>query len=210
MTSPGTCAGRLRPTGAPALRVNAGVLVTTRTVSQASPATDFVSGSATLTSVGRYCWTAHFEPNAASKLAGLTAKDDNGVGECFNVTPVTPTLVTSASCNANPCVVGSTLSDTATLTLAATGPGTNGTNTTYPSINPSSVPPAGGTISWTAFGPDSCTTVAMASTSRDVSGNGTYPKAAQTAVSFVAGAPGLYVSSRPIAAIRRTPTLPRP
>jgi hypothetical protein len=171
---------------------NTGVLVTTRTVSQASPATDFVSGSATLTSVGRYCWTAHFEPNAASKLAGLTAKDDNGVGECFDVTPVTPTLVTAASCSATLCVVGSTLSDTATLTNAATGPGTGGPSSAYPSINATTIPAAGGTIGWIAYGPGNCTTVAMASTSRNVSGNGTYPTASQTAVSFVANGVGLY------------------
>jgi len=171
---------------------NTGVQVTSRAVSQASPASDFVSGTATLSAVGRYCWTAHFEPNQATKDAGITAKDDNGANECFDVAPVTPNLATSASCSANPCIVGSTLSDTATLTLAATGPGTNGANATYRSINPSSVPPAGGSISWIAYGPDNCTTVALASTSRAVSGNGTYPKAAQTAVSFVAGAPGVY------------------
>jgi hypothetical protein len=171
---------------------NTGVQVTSRTVSQASPASDFVSDTATLSSVGRYCWTAHFEPNTATKNAGINPVDDNGANECFNVAPVTPTLVTSASCSASPCVVGSTLSDTATLSNAATGPGTNGTNTTYPSINPSSVPAAGGTISWTAYGPNDCTTVALASTSRNVSGNGTYPTALQTAVSFIAGAPGVY------------------
>ena len=105
--------------------------------------------------------------------------------------PVTPTLVTTASCSATPCLVGSTLSDSAVLALAATGPGTNGSNAKYPSINPSSVPATGGAISWTAFWPNNCTTVALASTSRAVSGNGTYPTT-QTAVSFVAGAPGVY------------------
>jgi hypothetical protein len=173
-----------------------GVLVTSRIVSNTSPGSDFVSGTATLTSVGRYCWTAHFEPNTATKNAGISALNDTATNECFDVAPVTPTLVTAASCSANPCIVGSTLSDTATLTNAATGPGTNGTNTNYPSINPTSVRAAGGSISWIAYGPDSCTVVAMASTSRTVSGNSTYPKTAapdnQAAVSFVANAPGVY------------------
>ncbi len=174
-----------------------GVLVTSTTVSQASSASDFVSGTATLSSVGRYCWTAHFEPNTATKNAGVNGLDDSAANECFNVAAVTPTLSTSASCSASPCIVGSTLSDTATLAGAATGPGTNGTNTNYPSINPSSVPAAGGSINWIAYGPGSCTAVALASTSRAVSGNDTYPKTAapdsQTAVSFVSAAPGLYV-----------------
>ncbi len=142
--------------------------------------------------MGRYCWTAHFEPDSATAAAGVTAQNDTGVGECFTVSPVTPTLATSASCSANPCVVGNTLSDTATLTGAATGPGTNGSNTNYPSINATSPPAAGGSISWIAYGPDNCTTVAMASTSRDVSGNGTYPTASQSAVSFTAGAVGTF------------------
>ena len=89
--------------------------VTSRTVSNASPATDFVSGTATLTSAGRYCWTAHFEPNADTLAAGVDPATDNGVGECFTVAPVIPTLPTSASCSANPCVLGSILTDTATL-----------------------------------------------------------------------------------------------
>ena len=150
-----------------------GVQVTSRTVSNSSPATDFVSGTANLTSAGRYCWTAHFEPDAASEAAGVTAQDDNGVGECFTVAPVTPTLTTSATCSANPCVLGDTLSDTATLTGAATGPGTNGgqhattRRSTRPVHRQRAVRSAGST-----YGPDNCTTVAMASTSRTVSGTG--------------------------------------
>ena len=157
---------------------NTGVLVTTRTVNQDSPATDFVSGTATLTSVGRYCWTAHFEPNAASKLAGLTAKDDNGVGECFDVAPVTPTLPTSATCSASPCILGSTLTDTATLTGAASQPGSGGPSTAYPTINPATPgAAAGGTITWVLYAPSNggCTdTRTTTPTSRTVSGNGPY------------------------------------
>ena len=148
--------------------------------------------TATLTSAGAYCWHAHFEPNAASKTAGVKAQDDDGTNECLTVTPRTPTLPTSASCSATPCVVGSTLSDTATLTGTANNPKNDGSNTTYPSINGTTTP-ATGTITWTAYGPDSCVTVAMQATSRDVSGDNTYPTNAQTAVSFVSSAVGSYV-----------------
>jgi hypothetical protein len=153
------------------------------------------SSTATLTSAagtGMYCWHAHFEPNTASKTAGVKPQDDDGTNECFTVTPRTPTLTTSASCSATPCVVGSTLSDTATLSGTANNPNNDGSNTTYPSINGTTTP-ATGTISWTAFGPTSCVTVAMAATSRDVSGDNTYPTASQTAVSFVSSAVGSYV-----------------
>lgn len=52
--------------------------------------------TATLTSAGDYCWHAHFEPNAASKTAGIKPQDDDGTNECFTVTPRTPTLTTAA------------------------------------------------------------------------------------------------------------------
>jgi hypothetical protein len=158
-----------------------------------------VSGTATLTAVGDYCWHAHFEPNPASAAVGVQPADDNGANECFTVSPVTPTLTTQATCAPAPCVVGSTLSDTATLggngptsVGTATQPGTNGANTTYPSINATNGALAGGSITWTAFGPNDCTTVAMAATSRDVSGDNTYPTTTQTPVSFIVSAPGTY------------------
>jgi hypothetical protein len=140
---------------------NTGVQVTSRTVSNSSSAADFVSGTANLTSAGKYCWTAHFEPNAASKAAGVSAADDDGTGECFTVNPVTPTLTTTASCTNTPCVLGTdTLSDTASLTGTASEPGTNGPNSKYPSINATSPNPAGGSIVWSVFLPagDGCTT----------------------------------------------------
>jgi hypothetical protein len=170
----------------------AGYLVTTRSVNQSSTASQFVSGSVNLTSAGRYCWTAHFEPDTATKNAGIDPKDDDGVNECFTVAAVQASLATAASCSATPCIVGSTLSDTATLTGAASAPGTNGTNTTYRSIGATNGAAAPGSISWIAYGPDDCSTVAMASTSRTVSGNGTYPTASQTAVSFTGNTVGQY------------------
>ena len=174
-----------------------GVAVTSKTVSNASPAGDFVSGAATLTSAGKYCWTAHFEPNAATAAAGVSAADDNGANECFTVAAVTPTLTTSASCTSNPCVLGvDTLSDTATLSGTATRPGTGGPSSTYPSINATTIPASGGSISWILYGPsgNGCTAVKL-STSRAVTNDGSYPTTAQAAVSYqpaLADGPGVY------------------
>ena len=73
-----------------------GLVVTSRGVNQSSSGSDFVSGTASITEVGDYCWTAHFEPNQASKDAGVAAADDTGANECFTISPVTPTLATAA------------------------------------------------------------------------------------------------------------------
>jgi hypothetical protein len=152
-----------------------GVLVTTRDVNQDSVAADFVSGTATLTSVGRYCWTAHFEPDADTLAAGVDPADDDGANECFNVAAVTPTLSTTASCSANPCVLGSTLSDTATLSGTAAKPGSAGPSTAYPTINPTVAgAPAGGSITWQLFAPGCVNQRTPSVTSATVSGNGTY------------------------------------
>jgi hypothetical protein len=158
-----------------------GVPVTDRDVSQASPGTDFISGTANLTSVGRYCWTAHFEPNTATKNAGITALNDTGAGECFDVAAVTPTLTTSATCSpltGTDCVLGTgALSDKAFLTGTASQPGTDGGGTpaVYKSINPVTTPAAaGGTITWVLYGPTNggCTdTKATSPASATVSGN---------------------------------------
>jgi hypothetical protein len=127
-----------------------GLKVTERTVSNSSPATDFVSQTATLTSAGKYCWSAHFEPDQASKDAGIQPDDDQtGALECFTVAKVTPTLSTSAG---DDVTLGTAVTDTATLGGAATEAGTNGPNTTYPSINATGLVYAG-TITFTLKGP---------------------------------------------------------
>jgi hypothetical protein len=153
----------------------------------------------TLTSVGRYCWRATFTsgttgvPNSTDPDPGNppTVPASTSTTECFEVLPVRPTLTTQASASV---AVGGTVSDTGTLSGLATQPGTNGIN--GGSINATNGAAAGGSITWTAYGPDNCTTVAMAATSRTVSGNGTYPKTAapdsQAAVSFVPTALGTY------------------
>jgi hypothetical protein len=99
------------------------------------------------------------------------------------VNPVPTALATSAG--AGPVQLGNPISDTATLTGTANEPGT-------PVINPTTPGgPAGGTITFTAFGPNNCTTVAF-TTTRAVSGDGTYPTASQAAVSFTPTAVGTY------------------
>jgi hypothetical protein len=51
-----------------------------------------VSDSANLTSVGRYCWRGFFD----SDTTGVDDQTDSSEGECFEVLPVTPALVTQA------------------------------------------------------------------------------------------------------------------
>src|SRR5262249_40234562 len=144
-------------------------------VSNTTPTVD--SPTATITAAGDYCWSSHF--HATSPANGVPDADDDGTNECFTVTPVTPLLATSAG--AGPVVLGNPITDTATLANAASKPGT-------PAINPTTPGgPAGGTITFTAYGPDNCTTVAFTSAAIPVSGNGTYG-----AVSFTPTATGTY------------------
>jgi hypothetical protein len=140
-----------------------------------------LSAVATLTSAGRYCWRGDF----TATTNGVPPSSDSSGGECFTVNPVTPTLATQAG--ASPVNLGTAISDTATLTGTATAPGTNGPNATYPSINATNGAPAGGTITFTAFGSNDCSTVAFTSSAVPVSGDGTYGP-----VSFTPTAAGTY------------------
>jgi len=103
---------------------------------------------------------------------------DNGsnLNECFTVGPVTPTLTTQAS---GPIQLGGTIHDTATLSGTASQPGS-------PIIGGGAGAAAGGTISFTVFGPNNCTTVA-GSSSASVSGDGSYGSG-----DFTPGAVGTY------------------
>jgi hypothetical protein len=131
------------------------------------------SATATVTAVGNYCWSAHFH----STTTGVPDADDNGANECFTVTPVTPALVTTAGPDVQ---LGNPISDTATLTGTANQPGTPAINPTTPGA------PADGTITFTAYGPNNCTTVAF-TTTVPVSGDGTYGP-----VSFTPTSAGTY------------------
>jgi hypothetical protein len=166
-----------------------GVDVTSRTVDQDSSGADFVSGTATLTSAGTYCWTAVFVPDAESAAAGVEGAQDDGTDECFTVDPVKPLLSTSASCTSTPCVVGvDTISDTATLSGTANQPGSGGggTNGVYTTINPTTAgDPANSSITWKLYAPGECDTgTPLVDTSRTVSGDDDYPTAAQADVEY--------------------------
>lgn len=201
------------PLASGALCTSSGLQVTSRTVNQGSPAADFVSGSATLTSAGRYCWFSSFTPDAATAAKGVTGDTDDGSGttpnpECFTVNPVTPTLDTDAGAVGTsdpPVDFGQAVTDTATLSGAAREPGTNGPNSTYPSIYLTGTGNGAfvGTIGFTLKGLDSptatppvcATTNAVALTgtnptsfpiTRDVTGNTTYT------ASFTPDRPGVY------------------
>jgi hypothetical protein len=138
------------------------------------------SASATVTSVGRYCWRGFFD--GAGDVPDAT---DATEGECFNVNPKQPTLSTTASADVT---LGTAITDTATLTGTATQPGTNGgsnpggAGNTYPSINATNGAPAGGSITWTLRGPNNCTDAGLTITGSPatVSGNNTYGPASAT------------------------------
>jgi hypothetical protein len=146
----------------------------TKNVSNTTP--NVQSDAATVTAAGQYCWSAHF--HATSPAEGVPDADDDGTNECFTVTPVTPNLATTAG---DDVPLGEQITDRANLTNTANKPGT-------PAINPTSAGgPAGGTITFKAYGPDDCETVAFTSAPVSVSGNGEYGP-----VSFTPTEPGTY------------------
>lgn len=164
-----------------------GVEVTSRSVDNTSSGADFISGTANLTSAGKYCWTAVFEPDADTAAAGVEGAQDDGTNECFTVAPVTPTLSTTASCTNSPCILGlDTLSDTASLSGTASQPGSGGPSSTYPTINPTTPgDPANSQITWNLYAPGECDTgTPLVTIARDVSGDDTYPTASQAAVEY--------------------------
>jgi hypothetical protein len=127
-----------------------------------------------------YCWRGEFTVSSPSGLQ--PPPPDGSTTECFTITPVTPTLTTKATIVGTPATttnVPATITDTANLSGTANEPGS-------PVINPTTAGgPAKGTITFTAFGPNSCTTVAFTTTA-SVNGDGAYP------VSFIANLPGTY------------------
>jgi hypothetical protein len=128
-----------------------------------------VSDTAHLTSVGRYCWRGFFD----SATEGVDDQTDSRETECFEVLPVQPTLTTSAGPDVT---LGNPITDNAPLSGTAYQPGTNGGNATYPSINATMLTPADGTITFTLFGPNDCSTVptGFVPIVVDVTGDDTY------------------------------------
>lgn len=122
-----------------------------------------VSDTATVSSVGVYCWAGIF----TSGTDGVPNAEDVSPGECFEVLPV-PTQISTVATTA--VKIGDPIDDTATLAGAATQPGD-------PIIDGPAGAAANGTITFTAYGPhtdaDTCTTVAYTSVVT-VAGNGSY------------------------------------
>ena len=147
-----------------------------KTLSGTSNPATVTSDTATVTSAGRYCWRADYSGDPARNISGSS---DSRVTECFKVLPLQPGLATQAG--ASPVPLGTPVTDTATLSNTANKPGS-------PVINPTTAGgPAVGSITFTLFGPDNCTTVAFTSAAVPVSGNNTYGP-----VSFTPTAPGTY------------------
>jgi hypothetical protein len=164
-----------------------GVLV--NTIDPVAANGPYVSDAATLTSVGRYCWFGFFDsgtegvPDASDGT--IESGDPNAdppipssTGECFEVTPVTPTLTTTAVdceevtveeettvvCTAltGPVDFGSEVFDEANLTGTAKQPGDNGGTipddppdplSLYPTIGATNGADADGTITFKLYGP---------------------------------------------------------
>jgi hypothetical protein len=182
------------PLAAAAKCTDGGVLVTSKTVNQATSqpisSVDGVNpGTATLTSAGRYCWFAKFTsgtnnvPDASDDGTPVPPATTNL--ECFNVDKVTPQLDTQAIIpNPTPppdfinvpagfkTAFGNPVYDTGTLSGAATEPGSGGANSTYPTINPTVAGTFAGTIGFTLKGPDSAGPPAVCSTTNATAGTG--------------------------------------
>jgi hypothetical protein len=153
------------------------------TVSPPSPST-VTSDLATITKAGNYCWRAEYSGDAA---VGVPPSSDASSTECFTVTPVTPTLVTSATIAGTPSGttnLPATITDTATLSGTANEPGS-------PVINPTTQGSAAkGTITFTAFGPSGCSSTAVFTQTVNVNGNSSATNI--YSASFSPNAPGTY------------------
>jgi len=126
------------------------------------------SALVTLTKVGHYCFRADYQGDT-----NYPKSSDRSLTECFTVNPVTPTISTSAT---GPVHLGTAIDDTATLGGAAKKPGTGGPSGD-PSINPTAQAAAGGTITFSLYGPSATPICSTAIATRVVnvsSGNGNY------------------------------------
>ncbi|QGN58068.1 hemagglutinin [Nostocoides sp. HKS02] len=174
----GSVAFSLCKVDAPGLCTSGGTSVgSTNLTGTTYPAT-VVSPTGYVTSAGRYCWRATWTGDSAN---GIPGSSDSSSGECFTVNPVPTSLGTTASAGV---ILGNAVSDTATLGGTATQPAN-------PVINLTGTggAAAGGTITFTLYGPNDCSTVAYTSATVAVSGNGTY---STPNPQFVPTLPGTY------------------
>ncbi|MBO9520443.1 MAG: hypothetical protein J7518_02810 [Nocardioidaceae bacterium] len=132
-----------------------------------------------VTSAGRYCWRSEFSGVVAD---GIPPASESAANECFTVNATTPTLSTDAG--ADSVVLGSAISDSATLTGTVPQP-------TNPVINTNGATgsPAGGTITFRLYGPSNtgCGDLRFTSSAVPVTGDGTYQSP-----TFTPGASGNY------------------
>jgi hypothetical protein len=154
-----------------------GVAVGTAKAVTTSPST-VVSDAAIITSAGRYCWRGDFSGDSE---VGVPAKSDSSEGECFLVTPRGATLSTTATVSV---LVGNPIDDVAMIGNTANQPGSAGpTGSTNGSINPTVAgAKAGGTITFSLYGPSAspvCTT-AIATRVVTIDGDGNYSASAGT------------------------------
>jgi hypothetical protein len=149
------------------------------TVSGTAGSASLNSTTATLTSAGRYCWRAEYSGDAAvgvpaSKDPSKSVADGGTTSECFVVTPVTPTLTTTASADVT---LGDDITDTADLSGTAKLPGTDGKGPGGTiDATAATQDNADGQITWTLNGPDDCDDAGLTLTGSpaDVDGDGTY------------------------------------
>jgi hypothetical protein len=170
-TPAGSVAFFLCKVDSPALCDTGGTSVGSTNLTGAAYPVTVVSPTAYVTSVGRYCWRAVFSGDSANNISG---SEDSTAGECFTVNPVTPQLSTTAGPDVD---LGNPVTDTATLSGLATDPANPVINLTG-----TAGPPAGGTITFSLFGPSTsgCGPLVFTSSTFAVSGNGTYGPASFT------------------------------
>jgi len=129
------------------------------------------SPTATLTSVGKYCWRAEYSGDASLGVPDSSDPDNaTHQGECFTVNAVQPTLTTQASADT---VLGQAITDTASLTGTALQPGTDGDGPGG-TINATAATqmPAGGQITFNVRGPDNCNASGLTVTGSPVTVSG--------------------------------------
>jgi hypothetical protein len=161
-TPAGSVAFSLCKVDAPGLCASGGTSVGSTSLSGASYPVTVLSPTAYVTSAGRYCWRATFSGDSAN---GIPGSSDSRANECFTVNPVTPNLATTAGADV---LLGNPVTDNAALTGLATKPAS-------PVINLTGTggAAAGGTITFTLYGPDNCSTVAFTSGAVAISATGT-------------------------------------
>jgi hypothetical protein len=161
-TPAGSVAFSLCKVDSPGLCTTGGTTVGSTNLSGASYPVTVLSPTAYVTSAGRYCWRAVFSGDSAN---GIPSSSDSSATECFTVDPVTPNLATTAGADV---FLGNPVTDNATLTNLATKPAS-------PVINLTGTggAAAGGTITFTLYGPNNCTSVAYTSSPVAISSTGT-------------------------------------